>query len=110
MDHERQLLADLAGQAPAEGLEEDAEIAEGIQPFVTVPGERPLHAPAVDVEAAQVEGIGGGGEAERRLHGPAAGGEAVDPPFQNPGVFAVAPPPGTAFRVPPEPTHPGDLP
>src|SRR2546427_13292115 len=94
MDHEGQLLANLTGQATAKGFEEDVEIGEGIQPLVPVPGEGPLHAPAVDVEAGQVEGIGGGGEAGGRLHGPAAAVGAVGHPFPNPCGFAVARPPG----------------
>src|SRR5437016_8086170 len=103
MDHEVQLLANLTGQATAKGFEEDVEIGEGIQPFVPVPGEGPLHAPAVDVEAGQVEGIGGGDEAEGRLHGLAAAVDAVDHPFQNPCVLAVARPQEAAFGVTPEP-------
>src|SRR2546427_11789183 len=110
MDHERQLLADLAGQAPAEGLEEDAEIAEGIQPFVTVPGERPLHAPAVDVEAAQVEGLGGGEEDQRRLPRLSAAAGARPHPLQKPRVFPVSRPPHTAPPLPPPPHSPADPP
>src|SRR2546428_2768715 len=102
MDHEVQLLANLTGQATAKGFEEDVEIGEGIQPFVSVPGERPLHAPAVDVEAGQVERVGGGDEAERRLHGLAATVNAVDHPFQNPRVLAIARPQEATFGVTPE--------
>src|ERR1700704_5602999 len=109
MDHEIQLLPDLAGQPPAEGVEEGTEVGEGIQPLVAVPGQRPIHASTVDVEAAEIEIVGGGNEAERGLDGPAAAVDAVDHPLEDARVLTVARPQEAALSVTPEPVHAEDL-
>src|SRR6476619_6725300 len=92
MNHQVQLLTDLAGQAPTEGPEESVEVAESVQPFVPVPGQRALYAPPIDVEPGQVEAVGGGDEAERSLHGSAATMDPIDHRVQDARVLAVARP------------------
>src|SRR5258705_2398490 len=109
MDHQVQLLPDLAGQAPAEGPEEGVEVAESVQPFVSVPGQRALHASPIDIEAGQIEAVGGGNETEGISQGRAAAVDTIDHPLQDAGVLAIARPEEAALRVAPEPVHPEDF-
>src|SRR5690348_10245272 len=109
MDHEIQLLADLAGEPPAEVAEEPVEIGESVEPLVAIPRERPLHPAPIDVEPGEVEAVRGGNEAERRLHGLAATMDAIDHPLEDARVLAVARPEEAPFRVAPEPVHAEDL-
>ena len=87
-----ELVPQRAGKPLAELLEEGRDVVGLVVPVVAVDGEQLGQRLARDVQAGQVEAVGGGHVADGRLHGVGLAAAAVENPLDHPQVLAVARP------------------